>query len=279
MFSSARAALILWACMPAHVWTAKLSLRGADSSIVMNGAMLQAQCAGNEARVAYLKDAEAVETQNITLYLVDVPASCYGLDLSVPCASAGEQLHRPKTLHCKFSTPTGASISTGAFAAEATYKMVNDAAVGVQVYLNCIVPRRIELAALDGAESRQDGRLLVTVSVELHHKDVTVLPFVGLADGDVIAVQESKPAAPPTTPPAPPLLPPPPSPPPPLPPAPTLTCPRAPGYHYLFELEDDRSVDDMPDDVSAIAAGKRTPRSSCLLSTSHHPQQSPISSV
>ena len=38
-------------------------------------------------------------------------------------------------------------------------------------------------------------------------------------------------------------------------PNPGIVCPRAPGYSYLFELEDDRSVDDVPDDISAIASG------------------------
>jgi len=64
---------------------------------------------------------------------------------------------------------------------------------------------------------------------------------------------------PPMTPPSQPPMLPPQSPPPPLPPPKSLTCEQDGDWQYLFEIEDDDSLQDMPWDQPSIATGFSNP--------------------
>lgn len=241
-----------------------IALAGSSSHITMNGASLTAQCDGAEPRTSYFSPTVLTRGSNlITAHLVGVSPTCYGLDLSVPCASADENLGRPKTLYCSFASESGESISTGPY--EASYVSFDNGIVsGVQVVLHCETPAWSKIAALTG----DAGKASLTLSIEHHgHGDTVELAFAGLAGGNQITILEDAPpstppmsppppSTPPLAPPHPPSLPVPPMSPPPLPPAPSLSCPQAEGWWYLAELEDDHgSVDDWPDDKAAIAAG------------------------
>ena len=96
--------LILLICLaPSAILGSKLKLNGAGSQIRLNGAYMTAGCEGANARVAYFSPRISVAGGTVKAFLAGVSGTCYGLDLTVPCASSGEiELERPKTLYCTF---------------------------------------------------------------------------------------------------------------------------------------------------------------------------------
>ena len=198
--------LLLLVHAVSHAAGATLTMQG-QSSIEMNGAQLLAQCGLNNASWASFVSRtifdEHDDDLNVTVSLRNVAKTCVDVPIATPCAAHTEGW--PALFFCAYSGPS-ASVArwvappAAAFAAELFSPSGRFRAE--ESRLICPVPPYDELARL---ASFQFADVSITLSI-FHYNapdapNALLIPFEGVADGDVVRFRQLS-APPPAPPPA-----------------------------------------------------------------------------
>ena len=214
--------------LPSTALASTLELQGAQSTIELNGASLQATCLKPPSMppaVKYYKITVGDPIVQVTAYLEGVTTACWdapGLD--TPCAPLGD-IWYPPTYRCKFTASSG---NTGSMVGALVRANVTELVAPSGRSLHELVTVECAMPDLRPLLFNSSGAGLYQLTVALMHLD-TVLPYSGGGLDTVLPrssnqfqleVSDSPPPSPPPSfPPSPP-----PSPPPPSSPPPTLLC-------------------------------------------------------
>jgi len=198
---------------------ARLHLNGEANEIQFGTeAVLTASCASKAPSVAFHSPKSLSAGEVVRAYLRYVPTDCIDLPMSAPCV--GGHADYPALFSCVYAGAAGQWTAPPVSAHAEPHPSGR-----LRVFLECESPSTDALVSIAGVSVGETAAQSITVSI-MHN--TTLLPFEGVAGGDVITILPiaPPPSGPPSMPPTPP--PPPMSPPPTTPPmSPPMTPPLA----------------------------------------------------
>lgn len=199
--------VLLLACAEA----AQLELKGADSDISMNGAVLTATCDGTKSSplviLAHPTDSQwasfyasgAASNTSVRLFIRGVPTSCiHSTTLATePCHA--HDTHVPPLWHCTFAYADGAqSLTTGPYRTS----MLSYGTHGDEIFLECPLPPTSQVAGIAAGYAFDGSSFNLTVGAA-YGLAPAPLPFQGLPDSNIfsfVGFAPPPPAAPPSIP-------------------------------------------------------------------------------
>ena len=194
--------------------------------IQLGSVSITSTCADKQPGVTYMHPSRVLygSSDNVTVYLQGVEATCAGIDVSTPCAVGDDDLDRPRLWSC---TWVGIDHNLTVEHLAATNRVITSAGlqVGLQAYTECPAPSHEQFTSLVGSSNL--GRWMELQLVLGHYPSVSI-PFHGVPGGDLVGFYYPAPP-PPSSPPSPPPPSTPPDPPPPTPPPPEPPPPPKPG--------------------------------------------------